>query len=60
MQYKLIENCHVENVVLGKNFNLGMTRSFFMLSFDNVNNKIYFYFHYFLILLIFDTCHHLN
>jgi hypothetical protein len=25
MNYKLIKNCHVENVVLGKGFNFGMT-----------------------------------
>jgi hypothetical protein len=29
MQYKLIENCHMENAVLGKDFNLGATSSFF-------------------------------
>jgi hypothetical protein len=29
MQYKLIENYHMENVVLGKDINLGTTSSFF-------------------------------
>jgi hypothetical protein len=29
MQYKPIENYHVENVILGKDFNLGATDSFF-------------------------------
>ncbi len=29
MQYKPIENYHVENAILGKDFNLGMTGSFF-------------------------------
>jgi hypothetical protein len=30
MQYKPIKNCHMENVVLSKNFNyLGVTDSFF-------------------------------
>ncbi len=29
MQYKWIENCHVENVVLGKEFDLGVTSSLF-------------------------------
>jgi len=29
MQYKLIENYHVENAVLQKDFNLGATNSFF-------------------------------
>ncbi len=29
MHYKPIENYHVENVVLGKDFNLGMIGSFF-------------------------------
>jgi hypothetical protein len=29
MQYKSIENCHVENVVLWKDFNLGATGFFF-------------------------------
>jgi hypothetical protein len=29
MQYKPIENYHVENAILGKNFNLGMISSFF-------------------------------
>jgi hypothetical protein len=29
MQSKLIKNYHVENVVLGKDFNLGATSSFF-------------------------------
>jgi len=29
MQYKPIENCHVENPILGKDFNLGATSSFF-------------------------------
>jgi hypothetical protein len=28
MQYKQIENCHVENAVLGKDFNLGVTISY--------------------------------
>jgi hypothetical protein len=32
MEYKPIENCLVENAVLGKEFNLGATGSFFMLS----------------------------
>jgi hypothetical protein len=32
MQDKSIENYHVENAVLGKDFNLSMTGSFFMLS----------------------------
>jgi hypothetical protein len=29
MHYKPIENCHMENVVLGKDLNLGMIGSFF-------------------------------
>ncbi len=29
MQYKPIKNCHVENVILGKDFNLGTTSSLF-------------------------------
>jgi len=29
MQYKPIENYHMENVVLGKDFNLGVIGSFF-------------------------------
>jgi hypothetical protein len=29
MQYKSVKKCHVENVVLGKDFNLGTTGSFF-------------------------------
>jgi hypothetical protein len=29
MQYKPIKNCHVENVILGKDFNLGAIDSFF-------------------------------
>jgi hypothetical protein len=29
MQYKPIENCHMENAILGKDFNLGTTNSFF-------------------------------
>jgi hypothetical protein len=29
MQYKLIENYHVENAIFGKDFNLGATGSFF-------------------------------
>jgi hypothetical protein len=32
MQYKPIENYHMENVVLGKNFNLGAIGSFSMFS----------------------------
>jgi len=28
-KYKSIENCHVKNAVLGKDFNLGTTNSFF-------------------------------
>jgi hypothetical protein len=30
MQYKPIENYHMENVVLGKDFNLGVISSFFL------------------------------
>jgi hypothetical protein len=29
MQCKPIENCHMENTILGKNFNLGTTTSLF-------------------------------
>jgi hypothetical protein len=29
MQYKPIENCHMENTILGKDFNLGMSSSLF-------------------------------
>jgi hypothetical protein len=29
MQYKPIENCHVKNAILGKDFNLSVTRFFF-------------------------------
>jgi hypothetical protein len=29
MHYKPIENCHEENAILGKDFNLGVTNSFF-------------------------------
>jgi hypothetical protein len=32
MQYKPIENCHMENAVLGKDLNLGVIGSFFMFS----------------------------
>jgi hypothetical protein len=32
MQYKPIENYHVENIILGKDFNLGVTSFFFMFS----------------------------
>jgi hypothetical protein len=32
MQYKPIENYHVENVVLGKDFNLGLISYLFMFS----------------------------
>jgi hypothetical protein len=29
MQYKPIKNCHVENTIIGKDYNLGATGSFF-------------------------------
>jgi hypothetical protein len=29
MQYKLVEKCHMENAVLGKDLNLGVTSFFF-------------------------------
>jgi hypothetical protein len=29
MHYNPIKDCHVENVILGKDFNLGVTNSFF-------------------------------
>jgi hypothetical protein len=32
MHYEQIENCHVENEVLGKDFNLGATTFYFMFS----------------------------
>jgi hypothetical protein len=32
MHYKPIENYHVKNTILGKDFNLGMISSFFMFS----------------------------
>jgi hypothetical protein len=32
MDYKPIENYHVKNAILGKDFNLGMINSFFMFS----------------------------
>jgi hypothetical protein len=35
MDCKPIENCHLENAILGKDFNLGAIGSFFMLSFKN-------------------------
>jgi hypothetical protein len=31
MHYKPIEICHVENAILGKDFNLGATGSFFLM-----------------------------
>jgi len=45
MHDKSIENCHVENVVFGKDFNLGMTGSFFPLSpkCDRVSNVLEFF-----------------
>jgi hypothetical protein len=44
MHYKPIENYHVENVILGKDFNLGTIGSFFMLS---PTQKLYGYSHLF-------------
>jgi hypothetical protein len=32
MHCKLIKNCHLENAVFGKDFNLGAIGSFFLLS----------------------------
>jgi hypothetical protein len=40
MQYKAIKNCHVENAVPKKDFNLGMTILFFMLSPHNLIMKL--------------------
>jgi hypothetical protein len=37
MQYKPIENCHIENAILGKNFNLAQLVPYFMLS---LNHKL--------------------
>jgi hypothetical protein len=38
MQYKPIKICHVENTIIGKDFNLGVTCSFFHV-FTHVKQK---------------------
>ncbi len=45
MHDKSIENCHVENVVLGKDFNLSMIGFFFMFSpkCDGASNVLEFF-----------------